>query len=408
VEVTRGVYFNLLWLFDYRSDRQPASALEAFRRPCKDRVLWVDAVCIDPQNVFEKGLQVSMMSDIYANAGSVLVWLGKSHHLHATAFEILNLLAFFWVERLERGLKAESPSPFWLYKRPKGSVFLSTSDKTWSSLSRGYHERTITLSRPEGQDENALLCFDKPEIWTALDDLFGNSYFKRTWIQQEVAVADAIYISCGHHQVPFDIFSAAYSARNLLLFIKISISNNEDREVLSSCVRDARERSRDVEFGSGLAAILATFNYSKETIPHDHIYAPLAPFKSQWACGHIKLDYDKPLSDVLLEAATCIILSRQDLYLWGNKSFYPNRTLLDLPSWVPEWTGPNCQDAVEHFSDRSGFRALVQGNFAIQGQDLHADACILDEIDFSAPLSSEEHIFDIIRTPNLYIWGRKS
>jgi hypothetical protein len=52
---------------------------------------------------------------------------------------------------------------------------------------------------------------------------------------------------------------------------------------------------------------------------------------------------------------------------------------------------------VEHFSDRSGFRALVQGNFAFQRQALHADACILDEIDFSAPLSSEKNICDIIR-----------
>jgi hypothetical protein len=300
-----------------------ASALEAFRHPCKDRVLWVDAVCIDQENVIEKGSQVSLMSDIYANARSVLVWLGKSRQLHTTAFEILNLLAFLWVERLERGLTPESPSPFRLYKRPKGSVFLSTSDKTWSSLSGGYHGRTITLSRPEGRDDNSLLCFDKPEIWTALDDLFGNSYFRRTWIQQEVAVADAVYISCGHHQVPFDIFSAAYSARNLLLFIKTETSKNEDREVPFSCVRDARKRYRDVEFGSDLAAVLATFNYSKETIPHDHIYAPLALVKSQWACDHIRVDYDKPLSKVFVEAATCIILSRQDFISLGNQVLLP-------------------------------------------------------------------------------------
>lgn len=39
--------------------------------------LWIDAICIDQNNVDERNHQVRMMSDIYQGATEVLVWLGQ-------------------------------------------------------------------------------------------------------------------------------------------------------------------------------------------------------------------------------------------------------------------------------------------------------------------------------------------
>jgi hypothetical protein len=373
-----------------------ATALEAFRHPSKVRVLWADAVCIDQKNVIEKGHQVSMMRDIYANAESVLVWLGRPCRLTSAAFQVLNLLAFLWIERIELGMKADNPFPFMLYERPQGSVFLSTNDKIWTSFERGYHRKTITLSRPQDYNDDELLHFGNTELWKTVDRLFGNTYFERTWIQQEVAVPNAVYITCGQHHVPFDIFSAAYGGRSLLHFIGRMTEMNKDISIPFSCVRDARKRYQDPTFGSDLATVLATFNYTKETVPHDHIYAPLALVKSQWACGHLKVDYTKALSTVFVEAATCIISDRQDLYLWGTKSFYPNRTMKDIPSWVPEWTGPSCEEAVEYIRHGLGFKYLLEGKYSVQGHSLYADTYILDQIEFSAPVHTKEQILDVM------------
>jgi hypothetical protein len=42
-----------------------------------DRVLWIDAICIDQKNLEERSFQVSLMSLVYTGANEVCVWLGE-------------------------------------------------------------------------------------------------------------------------------------------------------------------------------------------------------------------------------------------------------------------------------------------------------------------------------------------
>jgi len=41
-----------------------------------ERVIWVDVICINQEDIAEKGYQVQSMAKIYAKASRVLVWLG--------------------------------------------------------------------------------------------------------------------------------------------------------------------------------------------------------------------------------------------------------------------------------------------------------------------------------------------
>ncbi|EHK48775.1 hypothetical protein TRIATDRAFT_180369, partial [Trichoderma atroviride IMI 206040] len=52
-------------------------ALERLRLPDKDRVLWVDALCINQSDNKEKTQQVRIMGEIYTRAQRVLIWLGN-------------------------------------------------------------------------------------------------------------------------------------------------------------------------------------------------------------------------------------------------------------------------------------------------------------------------------------------
>ena len=51
-------------------------ALGRLRDRWVERILWIDAICINQDDVRERNHQVSFMAQVYATASRVLVWLG--------------------------------------------------------------------------------------------------------------------------------------------------------------------------------------------------------------------------------------------------------------------------------------------------------------------------------------------
>ncbi len=56
------------------------SALCVLRSSTQERTLWVDAICINQQDIGERDQQVLQMGDIFARAQRVNIWLGDSDH----------------------------------------------------------------------------------------------------------------------------------------------------------------------------------------------------------------------------------------------------------------------------------------------------------------------------------------
>jgi hypothetical protein len=50
-------------------------ALRCLRRAEEELTIWVDAHCINQQDIVEKGHQIQMMGDIYNRVKEVIVWL---------------------------------------------------------------------------------------------------------------------------------------------------------------------------------------------------------------------------------------------------------------------------------------------------------------------------------------------
>jgi hypothetical protein len=57
------------------------------------RILWIDALCIDQDNVQERNAQVLFMCEIYARASVVMIWLGEpveeQHELVGKAIKLV-------------------------------------------------------------------------------------------------------------------------------------------------------------------------------------------------------------------------------------------------------------------------------------------------------------------------------
>lgn len=54
------------------------AALLQLRNFSFERIIWVDAICINQKNVKEKEQQIQLMAKIYSQANRVLVWLGEA------------------------------------------------------------------------------------------------------------------------------------------------------------------------------------------------------------------------------------------------------------------------------------------------------------------------------------------
>ncbi|EME82456.1 uncharacterized protein MYCFIDRAFT_124702, partial [Pseudocercospora fijiensis CIRAD86] len=69
---------DVIWFFGYPLPitGNLSNGLRRVRREDKERVLWVDAICIDQDDSRERNHQAHMMAEIYSKAVRVLAWLG--------------------------------------------------------------------------------------------------------------------------------------------------------------------------------------------------------------------------------------------------------------------------------------------------------------------------------------------
>lgn len=67
------------------------TVLKKLRHRLKARVVWIDAICINQQDLKEKEQQVQRMKVIYSHAVQTIIWLGESSARTDTAFGYLRL-----------------------------------------------------------------------------------------------------------------------------------------------------------------------------------------------------------------------------------------------------------------------------------------------------------------------------
>lgn len=68
------------------------AALRTMRLPDTDRVLWIDAICIDQDNLEERGHQVSIMYEVYSQNQRNLVYLGEDERTAIKAMEVVEAI----------------------------------------------------------------------------------------------------------------------------------------------------------------------------------------------------------------------------------------------------------------------------------------------------------------------------
>ncbi|KLU86792.1 hypothetical protein MAPG_05802 [Magnaporthiopsis poae ATCC 64411] len=212
-------------------------ALRSLRRSDEDRMLWVDAICIDQTNDKERGHQVGQMTLIYRLAERVLIWLGPGD------WDTDMLLD--WMDQLDRRV-VSGPN----YKRTSIDCWRIECLDLLGGLGDGIVTHSSSLSK-----ENV----------SRLPALFNAPWFRRVWVLQEAANARTAIIMCGRRAVA----SRTFSLVPLLLNINVDEGTQSVLDILPGPRRGSswwKER-RDLE------TLLTRFAAHEATDQVDRIYA---------------------------------------------------------------------------------------------------------------------------------------
>ncbi|PVH67667.1 hypothetical protein DL98DRAFT_398697, partial [Cadophora sp. DSE1049] len=188
-----------------------AEALDHLHDSDRPRKLWVDAICINQKDIPERTQQVQNMTEIYARARNVVVWIGL---LGITTQQLLH--------RLENEDDDQSPAHL----------------RRWTANKR------------------------------LLSELAQNPWFRRIWVIQEVAVAREVIVQTGRTTICWSVFGAALEKCSNNLEMKSVI----DAVSTINTIRTARSQK---PYYMDLFVLLERFRHCLATDERDKVFALL-------------------------------------------------------------------------------------------------------------------------------------
>ncbi|KAH7087134.1 ankyrin repeat-containing domain protein, partial [Paraphoma chrysanthemicola] len=233
-------------------------ALQYLRFEDEDRILWIDAICIDQSRNAERSHQVSHMASIYRDADRVLFWLG---------------IPTFETNRLISSLRR---------------VQARVSDTPNITQENAHDSRWKTLWHDEG-------CNDDFELLrSGLVLLLNQPWFKRSWILQEVCFAETGVVTCGTEAIAAHMFALAPWLLN---------HNPEAHcEAVLRMMPGATRSTRTFLSGRekrNFYSLLRRFYRSEATDLRDQVYALLNMASDTNMTGFPTANYDQTFEEVV-------------------------------------------------------------------------------------------------------------
>jgi hypothetical protein len=258
--------------------------------------LWIDAICINQEDLEEKSLQVRFMGEVFSNAEHVRVWLGPSSHDSSLAVSFMKTLSSILPE-------------------------IETGD-----LER---VRYYYTKYPEACPE-----------WIALAQLLSRSWFTRTWVIQEVALSTSAEIVCGEDTLGWDTLDRVIINLCKLGYAGLVSTSLAKATVIrypASGIRvvwnlfDIRRRLKE-GIVRPISWLMGVFAWSEATFESDRIYGFLG-IATDVADPIFSPDYTKPPETVFNNITRFIITRDADLSILRCAGANEKPGESPIPSW---------------------------------------------------------------------------
>ena len=237
-------------------------ALQHLRFKDEDRILWIDAICIDQENHQERGHQVQQMSCIYKEAEQVVIWLGQGT-------EEADLIMDFIKQLHENNVTIEGD-----WRR---------SAQLWM-----HHQAVI---QPKLGDIKRLR--------EGMEFILGRPWFWRIWILQEIANARVATILCGKKSVSARTFAQVPSL--------IGLPTHPHCQAILDIMPGLSRKESWWSDKRNLHTLLAKFRGSQATDQRDIIYALLGISSDACRSDILLPDYTKSLQQVIRDTTSLLL-----------------------------------------------------------------------------------------------------
>jgi hypothetical protein len=265
---------------------------------------WIDAICINQEDVLERNQQVNLMTRIYKKAAGVHIWLGEQADNSEIAFQVARQIAD---------------------KTPRGP---------------GHPEIVYPETTAEQRD-----MYRK-----AVAKLCARPWWERVWVRQEVAVANEATVHCGNESCSFHALTLTLDILNKIdeelgfKAIQEPIPNpKSDTDVLRTTAyrrawiltyyRSNQGQGPTAAYQDLRTLILHTRS-CQATDARDKVFSMLGLADPDfWG---LKADYRLSITETFIAAARCLITKKQSLDILSGCQNPERRN--GLPSWAPNLT----------------------------------------------------------------------
>ena len=265
---------------------------------------WIDAICINQENIIERASQVNKMRELYTRAWTPLIWLGEQVEGSNEALDLMQTLA---------------------------SEF-STPDAV-NRLTKVLHQNPDHFGKGR---------------WRALNEIVCRRYWRRLWILQEAALGRSTTpVLCGERTLPWALFPRVFDLlsktdevintyiTNELLEVNfqfdLAIWPNLETVSEIQVLQDCRSRGQRVNMYRLLFLSRTVF----ATDPRDKVYGMLGLMDDSVA-RLIKPDYTDTVVNVYRSFALATIEGTGSLDILRHSGSIDDARS-NIPSWLPDW-----------------------------------------------------------------------
>ena len=302
--------------------------------------LWVDAICINQDDIHERNSQVSLMRSIYKTASRVCVWLGEEADDSALAMDAI------------------------------------------AKLANAPHRAPGQAIQPYATPSNE----QKLQTWSALWALFQRPWFSRVWVRQEIALGSDVGFYCGQHSCNYNDLEFAVRGMDWL-YGEIGYHPSPAVRTLDILnppyhyFKLIDKVTTLVDHGRQFAPLedlLANTQSCNATDSRDKIYAVLGLADPE--IYNIKPDYGRPPRETYMAATRRMVEGSNSLSVL-NVSPNPHR-VHGLPSWVPDFSGERKMRPIPQPPSKGHFSEPKRIEFVskAQKQCLQVEGDLIDQV----------------------------